>query len=59
MRNKTFDWTGKVRNVVKLCGESQEDSAVATVCEVLAVCAVFGGAELSLKNQRYIFLLLF
>ena len=23
MRNKTFDWTGKVRNVVKLCVETQ------------------------------------
>ena len=35
-----------------------EDSAVATVCEVLAVCTVFGGAELSLKIND-IFLLLF
>ena len=23
LRNKTFDQTGKVRNVVKLCGETQ------------------------------------
>lgn len=22
-RKKTFDWTGKVRHVVKLCGETQ------------------------------------
>ena len=33
-----------------------EDSAVATVCEVLAVCAVFGGSELSLKiNDLFFF----
>ena len=23
LRNKTFHWTGKIRNVVKLCGEPQ------------------------------------
>ena len=23
IRNKTFDWTGKIRNVVKLCSEPQ------------------------------------
>ena len=33
----------------------KEDSAVATVCKVLAVCAVFGGAELSLKINDIFF----
>ena len=23
LRNKTFDWAGKIRNVMKLCGETQ------------------------------------
>ena len=31
----------------------KEDSAVATVCEVLAVCPVLGGAELSLKSTTF------
>ena len=33
----------------------KEDSAVATVCEVLPVCAVFGGAKLSLKLNGIFF----
>ena len=33
----------------------KEDSAVATVCEVLAVRAVFDGAELSLNINEIFF----
>ena len=33
----------------------KEDSAVVTVCEVFAVCAVFGGVGLSLKINDIFF----
>ena len=52
---KTASLNAPEAGITELVGN--EDSAVATFCEVLAVCAVFGGAKLSLKiNDIYIYI---
>ena len=52
---KTASLNAPQAGITELVGN--EDSAVATLCEVLAVCAVFGGAKLSLKiNDIYIYI---